>query len=224
MFCTVYNNESNIIIADNHPFFKVGLEFYLSQYQEFKISSIANNGQELVADCLRIKPDLVLSSFDLPIVSGIEAMRHIKDRIDGIKFIFFSNTLSSKEVLNLYKFGADGFFKITTDPSIIINIIRKTINSTYSFAINRSRNNLFLFQSSFLPIQTFSNLFSEREISIILLICVGKMSKEIAYQLDISLKTVEYYRSKIMDKMGVASVAEMVTYAIKNCLFDPFED
>lgn len=210
-----------ILLADDQPFFKLGVRNALRNIKHIRIAAEASTGKELVELTAEWKPDVILTEIALPEMDGIIATGIITHDYPEIKMIALSKFKDESHILDMLNAGAKGYLLKSINRQELVTAIEQVVKGTpyFSQEISERITNLLTKNPGFIN-QHFTVLnFSLREHEIIRLICEGKTSKEMASLLHISKRTVESHRRRIMDKIGVSSTAEIITYALSRGLY-----
>jgi DNA-binding NarL/FixJ family response regulator len=213
-------DKITIIVADDHPFFREGLIKVLEFDKRFTVLEEAKNGEELISKVKHLKPDLAIVDVTMPIKNGIEATREIKDMGLATEVIALSMHNDEKLILQMLQAGAMGFLEKNISKEELYRAIDTVIEDRrVYFPESTSRRMFKLIQDFALKPYGESIIeFTEKEIEIIQLVCKDLSNKEIGENLNISSRTVEGNRDRIMKKMNVRSVAGLVAFAYSNGL------
>jgi DNA-binding NarL/FixJ family response regulator len=211
----------NVIITDDHKLFRKGIIALLEDFDFIGETNEASNGAELLALLAKIKtlPDVVLLDLRMPVMDGVEAHKQIRKLYPEIKVIILTMEDDEQYILHLISEGVNGYLLKNADPDEMEKAILKVVENGYYFSENIST----LVVKGMVKKDTSEavpNLdFNERELQILELICKEFTASEIAEELNLSVRTVEGYRQKLIDKAGVKNVAGLVIFAVKNNLF-----
>lgn len=213
-------DKITIIVADDHPFFREGLIKVLEFNKRFIVLEESKNGEELISKVKLLKPDLAIADVTMPIKNGIEATREIKDMGLATEVIALSMHNDEKLVLQMLQAGAMGFLEKNISKEELYRAIETVIEDRrVYFPESTSRRMFQLIQHAALkPYGDSFIKFTEKEIEIINLVCKDLSNKEIGERLNISSRTVEGNRDRIMKKMNVRSAAGLVAFAYSNRL------
>ena len=211
----------NVIITDDHKLFRKGIIALLEDFDFIGETREASNGAELLDLLAKIKtlPDVILLDLTMPVMDGVEAHKKISKLYPEIKVIILTMEDDEQYILHLISEGVNGYLLKNADPDEMERAILKVVEKGFYFSENIStlvvKGMVKKDMSESLP-----NLdFNERELQILELICKEFTAGEIAEKLNLSVRTVEGYRQKIIEKAGVKNVAGLVIFAVKNNLF-----
>lgn len=210
-----------IVIADDHELFRDGFRAMLKKFPEINLAGEAENGQELIELVNKIRPDVVLTDIQMPIMNGIDATRAILKDFSDTGVIALTMFNEENLIIDMLEAGAKGYLLKNTNKDEIVDAIY-TVSRGNNYYCNETSSKLIglIAQSRFNPYKkTPKPVFTSREIEIIKLICDQFSNKEIANQLKLSVRTIEGYREKIQEKTNSRNSAGIVVFAIKNNLF-----
>lgn len=213
----------SIVIADDHTFFREGLVKVLQMESRFTIAGEATNGEELVALATEFAPDLLIVDINMPVLNGIEAVKQINHLGINCKIIALSMHNEDSILAKMLDAGAMSILDKNTSRDELYEAIETVVvhNRLYFPAATNAKMLTLLKTAAFKGNATNAITFSERELEVINLVCRDFSNKMIADKLDISPRTVESHRMRIMEKMNVKSVAGLVAFAFSHeLLFD----
>ena len=208
-----------VIIADDHKIMRDGLKSMLEKQRDIEIIAEASDGRTTVELAIKLKPDVIIMDVAMPDMNGIEATRQIIEKSPKIKVIALSMHSDKQFILEMLNAGASGY--LLKDCAF-----HELINAIHSVASNRSYLSPeiadvmikeFKHVISKESLSVFS-LLTSRERQVLQLIAEGKTTKEIAYTLKVSTKTIETYRQQIMYKLDIHSIAGLTKYAVREGL------
>lgn len=206
----------SIIIVDDHLIFRQGLKEIIHLNPGFSVIGETDNGAHAIELVKKIKPNIVIMDIHLPDINGIEVTEKICSVSPCTKVIGLSVYHSKNIILNMLRAGASGYLTKECTSEQIINSIRTVLENRIYLSDNIS--NLFIKDSISLLAKkekTAFSILSSREREILRMISEGHTTKEIAHALKISIKTVDVFRSKIMKKLCIYSIAELTKYAVR---------
>lgn len=210
-----------VALADDHALFRTGLRTLLSQLEGIEIVSEAQNGLEIVKQALELRPDVIVMDISMKLMNGIEATAEIRAKAPGIKIIMLSMHDAEEYVAQALRAGASGYLlKDSTEPEIeqaIAAVMRDEIYLTSRV----SRHIVDAYLKSTDGDSSPYSVLTPRQRQLLKLIAEGLTTKDIAFRLDLSVKTVEAHRAQIMQRLGIRDVPGLVRYAVRNGLVSP---
>lgn len=210
----------HILLVDDHAILREGLQALLSYYPDVKVVGEARDGAEAIKLVAQLNPDVVLMDIAMPGINGLEATRHIRQEYPGTRVLILTQYEDQPYVLPLLRAGASGYVPKRALGTDLINAIR-TVAQGGSFLYPSVATTVIeqLRQPEDGPKKGDKSL-TPREQEILSRVAQGHTSQQIAVDLGIGVKTVEWHRGNLLNKLGVRSVAELVHYALKNGLVD----
>ena len=208
-----------ILLADDHRIMREGLRSLLEKQPGMEVIAEAESGKTTVQLSRRFKPDVILMDIIMPDINGIEATRQILAELPDVKVIALSMHADRKFVTEMLSVGASGYLLKDSAFEELGKALRTVANNQIylspkisGLVENDYLPNIATKDSSALPVLT------NREREVLTLLAEGMTTKQIASCLYLSVKTVETYRKKIIDKLGFNSIAELTKYAIREGL------
>ena len=210
-------NPIRLLIADDHEIFRDGLVLMLSRQPNLVLEGQAEDGLELLNMVKARQPDIVLTDIKMPRMDGIEATRHIRMHYPLVNIIALSMFDEENLIVDMLEAGAKGYLLKNADkPEILEAIACVYQNKEFYCQHTSARLESMIVKSKFNPgRKTEIPEFTEREKDIVRLICLQFTAQEIADKLFLSKRTVEGYRTRILEKMSVKNTAGVVIYALK---------
>lgn len=208
-----------LLIADDHQLFRSGIISLLEDVSDIVIIGEARNGKELIEQYFNLKPDIILTDISMPELSGTEAIKQIKRKDRNAKALILTMHEGEEYVFLALKIGAKGLLSKNTMKGELIYAI-KTINDgkTY-FGKIYDEEKLSTLENKYkqMAAKDFEQpiKFQQREEIILKSIGEGMTSQEIADILNCSKKTVDYHRSRLMMKLNVKTLPELISFAVK---------
>ncbi len=208
-----------ILLADDHKIVRDGLRALIEQQSDMEVVAEAADGRSAVRLAKELLPDIVIMDISMPDLNGIEASRQVVSEAPRVKIITLSMHSSSRFVKEVFKVGASGYLLKECAFEELANAIH-TVASDQIYLSPRITHVVLNDYLSKLPMSDSSvfSVLTAREREVLQLMAEGKTTKEIAFSLDLSVKTVEAHRQKIMEKSNIHSVAELTKYAIREGL------
>jgi DNA-binding NarL/FixJ family response regulator len=205
--------QIKIGIADDHKIFRKGVILSLRQYTNLSFIIEADNGDEMIEKLATEKPDVILLDLRMPGKDGIEATKEISKKYPDIRIL----------ILTMYEEnGANGYLLKNAEPAEIKKAILEVM--VKGFYLNNFVNRILLKKSSNKgkPIPSLNSevVLSDKEKEVIQLLCREYTASEIATKMDISARTVESIKDRLMERFGTKNTAGLVFFAVKNNLLD----
>ena len=209
-----------ILLADDHAVLRHGVIRLLESADDLEVIGEADNGRDAVARAGELKPNVVVIDISMPLMNGIAAMREILKVSPASRVLVLSMHTDERFVHQALQAGARGYVEKGAELSELLEAIRMVASgSVYlSGSITGVVVDGYLRQDAPGSDQGFPNPLSHRETEIVQLLAEGKSTKETAYLLKISARTVDAHRQRIMTKLGIDSVAGLVKWAIRQGL------
>ncbi len=214
-------DKIRVLLADDHAVLRDGLRLLLEREIDIEVVGEAGDGEEATKKAVELVPDVVVLDIGMPIMSGIEAARLIKEKKPKIGILVLTVYDDDEYVFKLLKAGASGY------------LLKKVAGAELASAIRAVSSGEFLLSSAVAekvvagylqePKQNGVELpdgLTKREVEILKLIAEGATNKEIAEKLFISVKTVESHRTNIFRKLDIHDRIQAATYAIRKGLIE----
>ena len=209
-----------VAMADDHEFFREGFHVLAKKQADIEMVGEAENGQELLELVQEVKLDVVVTDIKMPKMDGIEVAKSLTQTHPHISIIALSMFDEDNLIIDMLEAGARGYLMKNSQQQVFDAI--RTVYKDESYYCHNTSNKLarMIAQSKFNPYKKMpAPEFNDREIDIIQLICKEFSNKEIAAQLYLSVRTIEGYRDKILEKICAKNTAGIVIYAIKSGIF-----
>jgi DNA-binding NarL/FixJ family response regulator len=199
-----------VLVADDHPIMAEGLSRLLGEACE--VVGVARSGAEVVESARRLRPDVVISDVTMPGMSGIDAMRTLREEGSPARFVFLTFHAEAPVVADALRSGASGYLlKEAAGDELLLAVEAVMAERTYVMP-QVTEDVLRLIAA---PAGEVGPELSPRKREVLRLIAQGKRMKEIAAELNLSIRTVEDHKYQLMRALGVESTAELVRFAVK---------
>lgn len=214
-------NPIRVVIADDHHLFLEGVISLLKGYGDLDIKGYAYNGVELIEKVRKEIPDIVLTGIKMPEVNGIEATKAIKKDFFSTEVIGLFLCEEDHYVLDMLQAGARGFLLKDASGEEVVQAIR-TVHSKKAYYSEEATVKMHQIISDKPRSQTAGKraVLSEKEKLIIRLICQEYSTKQIADHLQISCRSVESTRERMMEKIGAKNMVGVAVYALKHGFYE----
>lgn len=207
-------NKIDIIIVDDHVLFSQALNGLVSNFDEFNVVTVLNNGKELVDYFSKEnkQPQIVLMDIKMPIMNGIEATQWLKDNKPEIKVLALSMEADEDTILKMLRAGAKGYLLKDIHPSVLQHALKEVDASGFYYTENVTNT---LLNSINNKEKSIAIQLKDRELEFLKLACTERTYREIAEVMFLSPKTVDNYREALFEKLGAKTRIGLVLYAIK---------
>lgn len=210
---------ARIIIADDHRLFRAGLRMLLSELPGVVVLAEAANGEEALVACDANEPDLVLMDIAMPVLGGLDALCELKRRHPAIRVLMLSMLASEEHVLQALHLGASGYLLKDAAPAELELAIDAVVRGETWLSSSISRPVIDGYVDRVMSGATGKGGgLTPRQQEVLRRLAEGKSVKEIAFSLSLSVKTIETYRTQIMNRLDVHDLAGLVRYAIRSGL------
>lgn len=209
-----------VLLADDHKIMRDGLKALLEKAEDIDVVDEAADGSESVRKALEERPDVIVMDLTMPGMSGIEATRRIVEADPDARILALSMLQDRGCVVESLKAGAKGYLiKNCAAEELLIAIRALAAGGSYLCArITDLVIRDYALANTDNPSSGSSSVLSNRELEVLRLMAEGKSTKEIAYMLNVSVKTIDVQRSSIMKKLNLHSIAALTKYAVRNGL------
>jgi DNA-binding NarL/FixJ family response regulator len=203
---------TQILLIDDHAIVRDGLAFFLNAQPGLHVVGAASEGRQALTLCQQLHPAVVVMDISMPDLNGIEATRLIHQDSPEIAIIILSMHSSSEYIYRSFQAGAAGYVLKESAGSELVSAVAMVV------AGNRYLSPVLFEQMSefqgLLSLKSPLESLSSREVEVLHQVVQGRSSQEIANALLLSVKTVETYRSRLMQKLGVNDIPALVRFAI----------
>lgn len=216
-------HKISVAIADDHALFRKGLIGLLEDIDFIDEIHEASNGQELLQLLADVSPlpDMVLLDLRMPEMDGVEATERIQELYPSIKIIILTMQDDEGLIMHLIEKGISSYLLKNVEPDELELVISTLREHDYFF--NEKLSSLVVkalhSKGKKMPAMYSDDLFSERELEVLRLICEEFTAAEIAEKLCISKRTVDGHRTALLEKSGVRNIVGLVIYAVRNGIY-----
>jgi DNA-binding NarL/FixJ family response regulator len=206
--------KPRVLLADDHQVVLEGLKSLLAG--EFEVVGSVGDGRALVDQAAALHPDVIVADISMPQLNGIEAARQIKKTDKNIKIVFLTMHPDATYAANAFEAGASGFVLKHSAPSELITAIHEAMKGRTYVTPLIAGDLIRTYQEGGSPEKDLFQKISPRQREILQLLAEGKSAKEIASILDISTRTVEFHKYRMMQQLNIKTSAELVQYAVRH--------
>jgi two-component system response regulator NreC len=206
-----------ILLADDHAVVRQGFKMILAAQSDMEIVGEAANGREAVELAQQLSPDVVVMDVSMPELNGIEATRRLASSVPHARVVALSMHKDSVYVREILRAGARGYLLKDSGAADLVAAIRAVASgqSYLSPAVSNAVLDDYRLHATN-PI----DLLTSREREVLQMLAEGKTNKEIAGVLNLSVYTVDAHRGRIMEKLNLHSIGELVRFAVRNGLIE----
>ncbi|PCH93629.1 MAG: two-component system response regulator UvrY [Gammaproteobacteria bacterium] len=204
----------NILLVDDHELVRTGVSKILNEVKGFKVINECETGEEAIKFCRENEPDIILMDMDMPGMGGLEATKKILRFAPEAKIIMLTIHAEDPFPTKVMQIGAAGYLTKGTAPNEMVNAIR-AVNSGQRYLPAEIAQQMALSQFKSSKETPFSEL-SDRELQIMLMITRGEKVPDISEHLHLSTKTINSYRYRMFEKLGVGNDVELTHLAIRH--------
>jgi len=213
----------SILVADDHAVVRRGLRALLETQPNWKVAGEASNGREAVEKAAALRPQVVILDIGMPKLNGLDAATQIFKADPKVRILMLTMHAAEALIQQTLKAGASGYVLKSDAERDLITAVEALLHNKMFFTAAASTvvlEHLREGQKKKGPHQSGDRL-SVREREVVQLLAEGKSNKEIGSVLNISKRTVDHHRARIMDKLKLQSVGELVLYAVRNKIVEP---
>lgn len=209
-------SKIRVLLVDDHMVVRIGLRALIDSEPDMQVAGEAGNGVEAIAQAQALRPDVIVMDIAMPEMDGLEATRRIRRACLGTPVLILTVHAQEKYLFPVLKAGGAGYVLKSTVDTELLDAIRTVARGGAFLYPSATRMLLedYLSQLHSLPAQDAYESLSEREREVLKLIALGHTAKEVADKLSLSPKTVETYRTRIMEKLNLQSRVDLVQYAL----------
>ena len=201
-------NRIRLVLADDHTMFAEGLKSLLDE--EFELLGTVGNGQDLVDITHRLNPEVIIVDISMPILSGFDAIRRIRELGSEAKVIFLTMHDDDTLVEEAFRCGGSGYvLKQAAGEELVEAIKQVSQGNRYVTPLVKSK------RTDRLPRGATKSMITPRQREVLKLISEGLTMKEVAAKLEISTRTAESHKYEMMEALGVSTTADLIKYALK---------
>lgn len=207
--------QSRVLLADDHSVVLQGLRRILER-PGFEVVGAVENGRALVEAEAKLSPDVIVADISMPLLNGIEALRQIRKQNPKAKVIFLSMHPEVIYAVEAMKAGARGYLIKSADDEELILAIEKVLAGEVYVTPSLEKPVLNRLRAPRMSARVPAHALTERQREVLQLLAEGKQAKEIAEILNVSTRTVEFHKYRIMETLGIRTVAGLAAYAAKH--------
>lgn len=212
------NTQPTVLLADDHVLVAQGIQKLLEP--EFELLRIVPDGRALLKAIEECQPDVAIVDISLPLLNGLDASRHILKHHPTIKVIVLTMHSEQSFVTEALRIGVSGYVLKQSVGSELVEALKVVLNGdtfVSPILVDQTTRSDPDGETEEAP-KGFAHALSLRQREVLQLVAEGKSIKEVAAVLNVSIKTVEFHKTRIMRQLGMRSAAQLTKYAIANGL------
>lgn len=211
-----------VMIVDDHVLYRAGARTALSIKKDIQVIAEADNGAHLL-NILKggLIPDVILLDIQMPVMDGIAVLPEVKRLFPNIKVIMLTLLEDQSMVTKLMELGANSYLPKTSDAEVIYDAIKTCYKQEFYFSTLTNKallNNLRQRNTPSIKLPQEDAQLTEKEITVLRLMCEEKSTREIAEAVELSPRTIEAIRDRLKVKTGTKSTAGLIMFAVRNKL------
>lgn len=217
------SDQIKVLLVDDHPVLRDGLRALLEEETDLIVVGEAANGREAIELTASLRPDVVVMDIGLPDISGIKAVEIIRNQGYGGRIVILSMHTRREYVINAVEAGCDGYLPKSATHTSLIDSIRivhngeRYLHPVAATALMAALNEENTAEEQFLSL-------TKREQEVIRFAAMGYTSRDVGEKLIISPKTVETYRHRAFEKLGLQDRVDLVRFALQAGLMDELKE
>ncbi len=216
-------SKIRLLLADDHAVLRAGLKALLNAQPDMQVVAEASDGEEAVRKTIETAPDIVLMDITMPGLSGLEATQQIKNQNKVIKILVLTMHEDERYLYSMLRAGASSYVPKKAADTEVIDAIRATYRGEHFIHSSMTAGLVteMCSKEKTKPMEhPDQDILSQREKEILRFLAMGHTNQQTAEKLYLSVKTVETYKTRLKEKLGLSGRAELVRYAIQAGLLD----
>jgi two-component system response regulator NreC len=206
-----------ILLADDHAVMRAGLRLLIDNQPDMEVVAEAGDGLQAVERAAALQPDVVVLDLTMPLMDGLTCLRQIRERAPQAQVLILTMHADEQYLRDALARGAAGYVVKQAADQEVLSAIRAVMRGEVYIHPSMTKALLgeLVDQSAAPQTEDAASLLSEREAQVIKQVARGHTNQEIAEKLSLSVKTVETYRARAMEKLGLSGRAALVRYAME---------
>jgi DNA-binding NarL/FixJ family response regulator len=212
-------SRTRILIADDHAIFAEALRLYLGK--TFTVIGVVEDGRAMLAEAIRLKPDVIVTDFGMPLLNGLDAARRIREQAPNVRFVFLTMHDDANLAAAALELGRVAFVLKNSGGTELVKAIEEILDGR-SYLTPKLRAEDWVAAKA--RARQFSKELTNRQRDVVQLFAEGRPIKQIAAVLNLSEKTVEFHKHHIMVVFNLKSNADLVLFGLKHGLIQVDSD
>jgi DNA-binding NarL/FixJ family response regulator len=208
-----------VLLADDHSIVRAGLRRIIEDSEGMYVIAEAEDGKQAIAKALEIKPDVAVVDLSMPIIDGLEVLERLQALSPELPVIILTMHDEEQYVVRAISAGAKGYVSKRSAPEQLVEAVRKVYNGG-RYLTEKAAEALAVHMAGGKGGRSLLDGLSNREIQVLRRLAMGQTNREIAESFNISIKTVDTYRQRLLKKLNLRNNAELSRFAIQNKLIE----
>ena len=209
-----------VLLADDHTIVRAGLRRLVEDSGDMMVVAEADDGREAIRLIRNLRPDVAVIDLSMPVVDGLEVLNRLVPEIPELPIIVLTMHAENQYVVRAIEAGAMGYITKQSAPEHLVHAIRK-VHGGARYLTDDAAEALVLRVAKGKQGQSALDTLSTRELQVLRRLALGDTNREIASAYNISIKTVDTYRFRLLKKLNLRNNAELSRFAIQNGLVEP---
>ena len=210
--------RARILLADDHAMVCAGLQKLLEP--EYEVVGTVGDGRALLKAVADLKPDVVLVDVGMPLLNGLDAGREVRKLVPHTKLIFLTMNPDPDIAAEALRIGASGYLLKNSEVDELLQAVRDALKgvSYVTPRIAKAMEENYVRDPKSLDRPRH---LTGRQREVLQMLAEGRSAKEIAYTLQVTVRTVHFHKYSIMEQLGIKTNSELIQYAIKHAIISP---
>jgi two-component system, NarL family, invasion response regulator UvrY len=208
-----------VLLADDHSIVRAGLRRIIEESGDMVVVAEASDGQDAIREIQKTSPDVAVIDISMPGLDGLEVISRIRPTHPKLPVLVLTMHEEDQYVIRVFAAGANGYITKRSAPEQLVNAIRK-VHTGGRYINGSAAEALALHMAKGTPGQTLLDTLSNREIQVLRRLAMGLTTREIAEAYNISVKTADTYRFRLLKKLNLRNNTELTRFAIQNGLVE----
>jgi two-component system, NarL family, invasion response regulator UvrY len=208
-----------VLLADDHRIVRAGLRRLVEESEDMEVVAEAADGREAIQKIRAVHPDVAVIDLSMPQIEGLEVINQIQPEYPDLPIIVLTMHTENQYVVRAIEAGARGYVTKQSAPENLVHAIRKVFNGA-RYLTNDAAESLVLRVAKGNQPQSALDSLSTRELQVLRRLALGHTNREIASAYNISIKTIDTYRFRLLKKLNLRNNAELSRFAIQNGLIE----
>ena len=209
-----------VLLADDHGIVRDGLRRIVEESGDMEVVAEAPDGREALRMVAHNRPDVAVVDISMPGIDGLEVVQRLKDSHPGLPVLILTMHEEAQYIVRAIEAGAMGYLTKQSAPEQLVTAIRK-VHQGQRYMTDEATEALALRIARGTREQTPLDSLSMRELQVLRRLAMGHTNREIAQAYNLSIKTVDTYRARLLKKLELRNNAELIRFAIQNSLIEP---